>query len=99
MPMFIQQRPQCIHIGRTLMNQSFSATKDRCTRLLLNGLGCNETHLGLAGCDDNRFGISRIIFLTLYERANILRRNQFYLMANCFSSHAPSNLRRHMLQK
>ena len=65
------------------------ASSDRCTRLLLNGLGCNETHLGLAGCGDNRFGISRIIFLTLYERANILRRNEPGLMAKRLSFPSP----------
>jgi len=40
------------------MHQAFSAAENRRARLLIDCLGRNETHLGLACCDENRFGIS-----------------------------------------
>lgn len=82
--MLIQQRPQGVYISSALMHQSFPATENRRTRLLIDCLGFNETHFRLTSGDDDRLGISSIILLALHEGAHVLRRNQLHLVAKCF---------------
>ena len=52
--------------------------------MLLDCFGFNKTHLGLSCRDHNRLRIGGVVLLTLHERANILWRDQFHLMANYF---------------
>ena len=84
MAVLIQKCAQRVHISGPLMHQAFPTAEHRCARLLLDGLGLNKTHLGLACRDHDRLGVGRIIFLALHKRAYILRCDQPHLVVKRF---------------
>ena len=83
MPLFVEDRTQRIHVLGALPDQSLSTSEHNGPGLLINCFRSHKAHLGLPRRDDNRFGISRIVFLTLDERSNVLRRDQFNPMTQC----------------
>lgn len=68
--MFMEKRPQRFCICGPLMNRTLRATEIYCTALLRNCLGFCKTHLGLTGCDHDRFSIGRNFLQPLHEGAN-----------------------------
>lgn len=65
MAVFIQQRPQCVRVSSTLMDQSFPAAEHSCAGLLLNRLGLHKAHFRLSSRDHDRLGIGSVIFWRL----------------------------------
>lgn len=77
----VERWAQPIHQLCALTHKSFSSTEQNGLRLLFFRLRHDEAHLRPLGGHNDRFGISRIILLTLYYGPHILRSDQLYLVA------------------
>ena len=63
--MLIKDSAQGVHILGALSDQPIPTPENGSARLLRDSFGRDKAHLGLARGDDDRLGISCIIFLAL----------------------------------
>ena len=77
----LEQIQQGIHQFRPLTDNTLTCPKQDRASLLMDCFGGDKAHLRPPSCNDDCFGIGRVILLSLHERAHVLPGNQLDFMA------------------